>query len=644
MTLGLSLRRRNPVSEKRTTSRWLAFGIVALALVALLMPGVASAQSKQVTLQVTLPAPIVKEKCLECHDGQVNLLKFTNSVHGNNSCTSCHADIIDVDKHAMGEFKPGKVQCGTCHAVQFTEYKDSVHRVKNDFDCTACHTPIHDVPKWDGKKKSIIEKCTECHGKEDYVVSGHAEAALHGNEDAPVCSDCHGLHNTKALHANMEIFPEEARLFYTQTCKRCHGDREMMKRNGLRTDVVDTYEHTYHGKIQKLGYATHVAGCADCHTTHSIKPKTDPGSPIHPDNLVKNCGKCHEHANANFVKFRPHADFLDRHAYPELFWTVVLMSALLLGTFVFFWFHTLLWWRKTYWEKQRRLSNGEILEAAHIEGDNPGEWYVRFKPIARAMHIILNLCFFTLTITGLPLKFNDEEWSRAVIGFLGGANVAGNIHRTAAAILITLFTGAIVMSVRFLLNPKHGKNVWERLTSPDSLWPRKQDWYDFRDMFKWFLDMGPMPKFDRWTYWEKFDFLAVFWGMFAIGTSGLILWMPEVTARVLPGWIFNVAIIVHSDEALLATGFIFTVHFFNTHFIPTKFPMDTVIFTGRIQKYKFLEEKPLYYERLAKSGRLEKNKGGAPDILTNLFSSGIGILFLTTGIVLTVLIVISLLT
>ncbi|MCZ7583208.1 MAG: hypothetical protein M5R36_07645 [Deltaproteobacteria bacterium] len=158
-------------------------------------------------------------------------------------------------------------------------------------------------------------------------------------------------------------------------------------------------------------------------------------------------------------------------------------------------------------------------------------------------------------------------------------------------------------------------------------------------MMRWFVDMGPMPKFDRWTYWEKFDFLAVFWGMFAIGISGIFLWMPEVTARFLPGWIFNVAIIVHSDEALLAAGFIFTVHFFNTHFIPTKFPMDTVIFTGRMQKYKFMEEKSLHYERLLKEGKLEKVRAESPDILTNLLSSGIGILFISLGILVSILII-----
>ena len=89
---------------------------------------------------------------------------------------------------------------------------------------------------------------------------------------------------------------------------------------------------------------------------------------------------------------------------------------------------------------------------------------------------------------------------------------------------------------------------------------------------KWFVGMGPRPQYGRWTYWEKFDYFAVFWGIAVIGSTGLTLWFPVFFTRFLPGSFINVATIIHSDEALLATGFIFTVHFFNTHLRPEKFP------------------------------------------------------------------------
>ena len=92
-----------------------------------------------------------------------------------------------------------------------------------------------------------------------------------------------------------------------------------------------------------------------------------------------------------------------------------------------------------------------------------------------------------------------------------------------------------------------------------------------------------------------------------IGSTGLMLWFPVFFTRLLPGWFINVATIIHSDEALLATGFIFTVHFFNTHLRPEKFPMDTVVFTGRMPLAEFKRDKPAEYEALVAAGKLEEN-------------------------------------
>ena len=60
----------------------------------------------------------------------------------------------------------------------------------------------------------------------------------------------------------------------------------------------------------------------------------------------------------------------------------------------------------------------------------------------------------------------------------------------------------------------------------------------------------------------------------------------QIVSRV----VINAARIIHSEEAPPAIGFIFTVHFFNTHFVPTKWPMNYSIFTGRIYKWEFIEE------------------------------------------------------
>ncbi len=138
---------------------------------------------------------------------------------------------------------------------------------------------------------------------------------------------------------------------------------------------------------------------------------------------------------------------------------------------------------------------------------------------------------------------------------------------------------------------KSNKSLRAFLLGPDSLVPKFSDIGEFVATMKWFVGRGPAPRYGRWTYWEKFDYMAVFWGVVIIGSTGLCLWFPEFFTRVLPGWSINVATIIHSDEALLATGFIFTIHFFNTHFRPEKFPMDPVIFTGSMSLAE-LEARP----------------------------------------------------
>jgi cytochrome b subunit of formate dehydrogenase len=136
--------------------------------------------------------------------------------------------------------------------------------------------------------------------------------------------------------------------------------------------------------------------------------------------------------------------------------------------------------------------------------------------------------------------------------------------------------------------------------------PQPRDFFEMVAHIRWFVGLGPQPRFDHFTYWEKFDYWAVFWGMGIIGGSGLVLWFPELFAYVLPGWMFNIATVVHGEEALLAVGFIFTIHFFNGHLRPEKFPMDSVIFTGRVTVKEMEEERPDELDRLTRTGRIDE--------------------------------------
>ena len=159
------------------------------------------------------------------------------------------------------------------------------------------------------------------------------------------------------------------------------------------------------------------------------------------------------------------------------------------------------------------------------------------------------------------------------------------------------------------------------------------DLKEFWQSVKWFLGRGARPQYGRWTYWEKFDYFAVFWGVAVIGLTGLLLWFPTLFTRVIPGWLLNVATIIHSDEALLAVGFIFTVHFFNTHFRPEKFPMDTVIFTGLVPIEQLKIDRPREYEMLVNTPNYERQLKEKPSATLTAVGRIFGFVALSIGII-----------
>jgi cytochrome b subunit of formate dehydrogenase len=161
-------------------------------------------------------------------------------------------------------------------------------------------------------------------------------------------------------------------------------------------------------------------------------------------------------------------------------------------------------------------------------------------------------------------------------------------------------------------------------------------------MFKWFLGRGSRPQFDRWTYFEKFDYWAVFWGVTIIGFSGLTLAFPYITASYLPGWVFNVATLVHGEEAFLAAVFLFTVHFFNNHFRPDKLPPpDIVMFTGTQSLEEFRRDHGAQYQRLVDSGELEKYLVDQPSQPMTRGSKILGLILIAIGLTLLVLVAVG---
>ena len=221
---------------------------------------------------------------------------------------------------------------------------------------------------------------------------------------------------------------------------------------------------------------------------------------------------------------------------------------------------------------------------------------------------------------------------------MGGPEVMGYFHRYAAIVTFLYF----FLHLTYLIKKRRAKGGhWKTMFFGQStLAANKRDFVEVGQTFKWFLGIGPRPEYGRWTYWEKFDYFAVFWGVAIIGSSGLLLWFPEFfTGLGIPGHIINIATIIHSDEALLATGFIFTVHFFNTHFRPDRFPMDPVIFTGRLTVEELKEDRPRWYAQLVETGRLEEGIVGPPPPMLEFWARVFGLSALTFGFVLVILII-----
>jgi len=225
------------------------------------------------------------------------------------------------------------------------------------------------------------------------------------------------------------------------------------------------------------------------------------------------------------------------------------------------------------------------------EQAKPAEYW-RFNIYNRVVHLLVLVSFFGSTVSGMPLKYPHLGISRWLTGVQGGVAVMGIIHRISAIIIAIYCLMHLAYIVHYVLARK--KKPW----GPDTPVPSIKDFRDIWHNLLYFLGQGGRPFFDRFAYFEKFDYLAVFWGVPIIGLSGLVLWFPSFFAKFLPGIAINIAHIMHSDEALLAVGFIYIVHLFNTHIRADFFPLNKVMFTGKETEEELRHERPAQWERM----------------------------------------------
>ena len=542
------------------------------------------------------PAP-VKPVCATCHADQQTA--YDHGVHakaalaGNTNvakCQSCHGSVHEILPASDPKSKVARANipqtCGACHgqkfvmassgvsSAPFTSYQESVHAkaVAAGSDkaavCTDCHGQ-HDIlsagdPKSPINKFNVPVTCAKCHQniKQEYVQSIHGQAIARGNWQAPVCTDCHGIHTIKGpKDANSSVASANVK----NTCGQCHAGVRLSNEFGVPGGRVSSYLASYHGLAQEVGSKS-VANCASCHGVHNILPSADARSTINHANLARTCGQCHPGANDKFIATKVHLDATSKaDVGSKLIGLIrrfyVWMIVCVIGGMVL---HNLIVFRKKL--ALHRIGQPRIL--------------FRMTVAQRIQHLTLLISFFTLVLTGFALRY-PQSW---LASLFFNELMRSYIHRIAGVVLI----GVSLFHAWYLAAKPEGR----RLLS--DMLPDWKDVNDARDAFRYYLGYSERrPMFGRFTYAEKMEYWALVWGMFVMASTGLMAWFKVGVGGRVPGWWVDVAITIHWYEAVLATLAIVVWHLYGVIFDPDAYPMNWAWYDGKMSVDNYEHEHPL---------------------------------------------------
>jgi hypothetical protein len=279
-------------------------------------------QKKQETEQYCLSCHSNPDLSMELADGEALSLYISpeiieSSVHSQEGieCEACHTEITSYP-HPEIEYRNKRelsrsyyLACRKCHSANYEKTLDSIHADAAEAGnmespvCTDCHG-AHSVQSSDRPRAMVSQTCGRCHDLvfEEYVESVHGGALMdEDNQDVPLCTDCHGVHN---------ISDPGSPQFHSSSpdlCAGCHANPELMEKYGLSSNVYDLYELSWHGvdvAVYKAMWPTirhESAVCTDCHGIHNMRSTLDPDSMVHPNNLLKTCRECHPDAGPNWT-------------------------------------------------------------------------------------------------------------------------------------------------------------------------------------------------------------------------------------------------------------------------------------------------------------------------------------------------------
>lgn len=543
-----------------------------------------------------------KVLCSRCHTEEQ--AAYDRSLHGKavqsgNSraatCTDCHGSPHELLPASDPKSKVNHANipstCGACHgqrfvmgpsgltAQPFLSYQESVHGRavhagnKGAAVCTDCHG-AHDISSASDSKSPIFKfnvpgTCGKCHAdvQQQFAVSVHGQAVARGDWQAPVCTDCHGIHGIKSRKdPNSSV---SASNLAQATCARCHESVRLSEEFGLESRRATTYLASYHGLASRLGSQV-VANCASCHGAHNILPSSDPRSSINHANLVTTCGQCHPGVTERFVSAKVHVDgsLSSDKGSLAVRWIrrgYLTIIVIVIGGMLF---HNTVIWRSA---------------ALAMRGRGQPQ-VVRMTRNQRWQHWVLLGSFSVLVVTGFALKYPDSGFA-SLVGM--SERVRGIVHRIAGTALILAGTYHIF----YVIVLREGRRMFRDLV------PATGDVVGGWRNLRYHLRRGlTKPQFGRFNYAEKLEYWALVWGTVIMGVTGVMLWAKVFIANLLPRWWLDAATAVHFYEAVLATLAILIWHLYQVFLDPNVFPMNWSWWDGRMDRESYREAHALDHD------------------------------------------------
>jgi len=409
-----------------------------------------------------------------------------------------------------------------------------------------------------------------------------------------------------------------------------------MRWNSTKSDAHENVKSFYHaryclscheGQQKNLHYARTTLVCKDCHISKPIAGINNVNAAAYSVHRYQQvCANCHQGAGPAMGSYvihekRPWSSHT-REDFPALYWSTILMLVLAGGVFVFFVPYTAAWaWRDIKINLKKRYNKKAALEK--------GVLIQRFTRGERWLHTFLIINFMILSVTGVAWMYIETDLGKGLAWTFGGADGAVWVHRLFGLLLMSVFILHIAYLIRSAVVRRKGL-----LSGPDSLvW----SWNDFKAVHQhilWLFGRIEHPVFDRWSWWQKFDYWAVWWGLVIVGSTGLLMFDSVLTTSVLPGWSMNVARWIHKIEAILAMSHIFVVHFFIESYRPSAFPLNAHIFHGASELKALEHEHPAWVERMKAEGNLEERIIIQPPKAVQIAFFGFGLSMVSLGLLL----------